>query len=68
MSSELEKCKSRCEKGPFCPGEDCFQMGFNAGYSEKMAMLLEIEKLKILCKEAQKKLEELMEDAKKLMI
>jgi hypothetical protein len=54
MSHELEQCKSHCEKGPFCPGEDCFQKGFNAGFSEKSS--------------AQKQLEELMEDAKKLIV
>jgi hypothetical protein len=68
MSHELEQCKSHCEKGPFCPGEDCFQKGFNAGFSEKSSLIIEIDKLRQLCKEAQKQLEELMEDAKKLIV
>jgi hypothetical protein len=65
MEEDYEECISRCERGTFCSGYDCFKAGYDAGFKNQQEVLDNINKVIAQAKMLEQKLKELMEVADK---
>jgi hypothetical protein len=67
MEKDYQECISKCERGTFCAGYDCFKAGYEAGFNNQKEILDNINKAITQAKIIEQELKTLMDNAEKVL-